>query len=72
MSSTITVRLPDEINKNLEALAEGMKRTKSHLVKSAVEQYIAEYADYQIALDRLNDKDDAIIDAKELRKRLGR
>jgi RHH-type rel operon transcriptional repressor/antitoxin RelB len=72
MPSTITVRLPDETNKNLETLAEGMKRTKSYLVKSAVEQYIAEYADYQIALDRLRDKDDAIIDAEEMRKRLGR
>jgi RHH-type rel operon transcriptional repressor/antitoxin RelB len=72
MPSTITVRLPDEINENLETLAEGMKRTKSYLVKSAVEQYIAEYADYQIALDRLNDKDDAIIDAEEMRKRLDR
>ena len=32
---------------------------------------MAEYADYQVALDRLRDKDDPVISSAELRKRLG-
>jgi len=35
-----------------------------------LEQYLDEYADYQIALDRLRDKQDKIITSEDLRKEL--
>ena len=41
------------------------------MIKKALENYLNEYADYQIALDRLNDKDDEIITSKDLRLTLG-
>ena len=71
MSTAIAVRLPDELAKALESLAATTERPKTYLVRKALETYLAEYADYQVALDRLRDKDDTVISGAELRKRLG-
>ena len=71
MSHAISVRLPDDLTKNLERLAKATDRPKTYLIKKAVETYLEEYAEYQIALDRLRDKDDEIITGTELGKRLG-
>jgi len=72
MSTSITVRLPDDIAESLEALAKTLDRPKSYLVKKAMETYLSEYADYLMALERLQDKDDRVISSGELRKRLAR
>ena len=70
MSVSISLRLPDEVASQLDDIATNIDRSKSYLIKKAIERYLDEYADYQIALDRLNDKDDEIIPSKEMRKRL--
>ena len=71
MTVSMSLRVSDEIFLELEKLAELTERSKSYLVKKAIKQYLKEYADYKIALDRLNDKDDKIISSKEMRKLLG-
>jgi predicted DNA-binding protein len=70
MSVSISLRLPDEVATQLENIATIIDRSKSFLIKKAIERYLEEYVDYQIALDRLNDKDDKIISSKEMRKQL--
>ena len=72
MSVPFSVRLPDKDAKALEVLAGATDRSKSYLVQKAVESYLAEHADYAVALERLHDKDDAILSGAELRKRLSR
>lgn len=71
MSKIITVRLPEEISDKLDDLSLEIRRKRSFIIKSALEQYLNEYADYQIALDRLKDKQDRIITSKDLREDLG-
>ena len=71
MSTAISLRLPSQLAKALNALAASTERPKSYLVRKAVETYLAEYADYQVALDRLHNKDDAVISGTELRRQLG-
>ena len=71
LPTSISLRIPDNIHEQLEEIAEDTDRSKSYLIKKAIEHYLEEFADYQLALDRLNDKDDDIISSKELRKRLG-
>ncbi len=71
MSKAISVRLPEELAKELDCLAKSMERSKTFLIREAVETYLSEYGDYRIALDRLLDKDDEIIESSELRRRLG-
>ncbi len=72
MSTSVSIRLPDDTAKALEELARATDRPKTYFIEKALESYLAEYADYQVALDRLRDKDDPIISAAELRKRVGR
>ena len=71
MSHSVSVRLPEELVTAVERLARITERPKTYLIKKAIEAYLHEYADYQIALDRLRDKDDAILTSAELKKNLG-
>ncbi len=71
MTTAISVRLPEGLEKALEAITRETERSKTFVIKEALDAYFKEYADYQMALDRLTDKNDRIISSKELRKDLG-
>jgi RHH-type transcriptional regulator, rel operon repressor / antitoxin RelB len=71
MTRAITVRIPDELDRALEQHAKDLDRNKSYIIRKAAELYLQEYADYLIALERQRDKDDLILSADEMRKRLG-
>ena len=72
MSSSISVRLAEKTAKALDELSKATDRTKTYFIQKALESYLAEHADYRIALDRLMDKDDPVISSSEMRKRIGR
>ena len=71
MSTAISVRLPKDLADQLDGIAKKTERPRSFIIQKALESYIEEFADLQIALDRLHDKSDAIISGKELRESLG-
>ena len=71
MSKIITIRLPEELSEKLDDLSLEIRRKKSFIIKSVLEQYLDEYADYQIALDRSKDKQDKKITSEDLRKEFG-
>ena len=71
MSTAISVRLPDDLAKQLEGIAGDNDRPKSYIIQKALESYLQEQADLQIALDRLRDTTDPVISGKEMRKKLG-
>ena len=71
MSTAVSVRLPDGLAKKLDRIAEETERSRSYIMQKALESYIEDYADLQIALDRLHDKTDPIISSEELKKSLG-
>ena len=68
MSDTVSVRLPEDIAKRLDELAKSLDRSKTYIVTKALREYLEEYEDYLIALNRLNDKNDRVISEKELVK----
>ncbi len=70
MSIPVSIRLPDELAKQLNGIAKETERPRSYIIQKALESYIKDYADLQIALDRLHDKTDPIISSKELKKSL--
>lgn len=70
MPVSVSVRIPDETAKALDDVARATDRTKTYLVLQALETYLHEYADYQVALDRLMDKGDPVISSRDLRQRL--
>ncbi len=72
MAVAVSLRLPDDTAKALDELASATERSRTYVIRKALERYLAESADYQVALDRLRDKDDPVISAAELRRRVGR
>ncbi len=71
MNTAISIRLPAALAGQLDHIAEETERSRSFIIQKALEAYIENYADLQIALDRLHDKTDPIVTGKELRKSLG-
>jgi RHH-type transcriptional regulator, rel operon repressor / antitoxin RelB len=71
MNTAISVRLPKTLTDRLDNIAKETERPRSYIIQKALESYIEDYADLQVALDRLHDKTDPIISGKELRKSLG-
>ncbi|RLF48327.1 MAG: DNA-binding protein [Thermoplasmata archaeon] len=71
MSVAISIRLPDKIVNELDDLADSIDRSRTYIIRKAIESYMQEYADYLIALERLRDKDDKIISSDEMREKLG-
>ena len=65
-----SVRLSPATSKRLDRLAREIDRSKSQLINKALEEYLEEYEDYLVAMGRLNDKNDGIVSAKEMRKKL--
>ena len=71
MNTPISIRIPKDLADQLDSIAEETERPRSYIIQKAIESYIEDYADLQVALDRLHDKTDAVISGKELRKSLG-
>ena len=69
--TTISVRVTDTLAGELEDVAKEAERSKSFIIQKALEAYLEDYADLQIALDRLRDTSDAVVSGKDLRKSLG-
>jgi len=71
MNTAISVRLPKELADQLDSIAKETERSRSYIIQKALESYMDDYADLQVALDRLHDKTDPNVSGKELRKSLG-
>jgi RHH-type rel operon transcriptional repressor/antitoxin RelB len=71
MNTAISVRLSKDLAEKLDGIALETERSRSFIIQKALERYIEEFADLQIALDRLNEKSDAVVSGKDLRKSLG-
>ena len=69
--ATLTVRVEDQLDRKLRRLAKETERPKSYFIKKALELYLQEYDDYQIALRRRANKDDDIMSMAQMRKALG-
>lgn len=71
MNTAISIRLPKSLIDQLDDIAKETERPRSYIIQKALESYIEDYADLQVALDRLHDQTDPVISGKDLRKSLG-
>jgi RHH-type rel operon transcriptional repressor/antitoxin RelB len=71
MSTIISVRLNEATVKLLDSVAKETDRARSFHLQKAVIAYLEEFADAQIALDRLRNNMDDILPALNMRQRLG-
>jgi len=70
MSKAISIRIPEKLASELSAIAKETERPKSFHVQKALEAYLEELADLQLAIDRLHDTSDTIISIGDIREEL--
>ena len=70
MSTALSVRIRDDLASKLSEIAKETERPKSFHIQKAIEAYLSELADLQIALDRLHDPSDPIVSLEKMRKHL--
>jgi RHH-type rel operon transcriptional repressor/antitoxin RelB len=68
MSKALSVRIPDDMAMKLNEISKETERSKSFHIQKALELYLSEVADLQIAYDRLHDTSDPVLSIAELRK----
>ena len=71
MSTAISVRIPDDLASKLDEISKETERPKSFHVQKAIESYLDDIADLQVALDRLHDTSDPVISIDAMRSELG-
>ena len=60
--SQITARLPDELVASLDNAATELRRTRAEVVRQAIEYYLEDFEDLNLALNALRDPADAVLD----------
>lgn len=68
--SQITARVPDALVDALDAAAAELKRSRAEIVRQALERYLEEFDDLTVALERLRDPADPVLDWDQVRHEL--
>lgn len=68
--SQITARLPDTVVEALDAAASQLNRSRAEVVRQAIERYLEDFDDLSVALDRLRDPSDPVLDWDSVRREL--
>ena len=68
--SQITARLPDAVLAALDAVASELKRSRAEIVRFAIERYLEDFDDLSLAVERLRDPSDPVLDWERVRREL--
>ncbi len=68
--SQISARVPDNLVEALDAAAAELKRSRAALVRQALERYLEDYNDLSVAIERLRDPSDPVLDWDKVRNEL--
>ena len=68
--ATQSVRIPDELAERLDALARATKRSKSSFILEALEAWLEEREELEIALARFRDPATEWVDHEDVRREL--
>ena len=66
----ITARLPDAVVDQLDQAASQLRRSRADVVRQAVERYLEDFDDLSVAVERLCDPSDAVLDWDQVRREL--
>ncbi len=72
MTKVMSLRLPENIVSTLQEIAVQRNRKQAEIIREALAWYCEEAADYRIAVDRLLNPSDKVIDESALREELDR
>jgi len=66
----ITARLPDSVVDELDLAASQLRRSRADIVRQAVENYLEDFDDLSVAIGRLCDPSDPVLDWDQVRREL--
>ena len=66
----ITARVPEELAEALDAAAAVLKRSRADVVRQAIERYLEDFDDLSVAVERMRDPSDPVLDWDEVRREL--
>lgn len=66
----ITARVSDQLVEALDAAAEGLRRSRADIIRQALERYLEDYDDLDVAVERLRDPADPVLDWEQVRHEL--
>ena len=66
----ITVRIPGGLVQALDAAAAQLKRSRAAVVRQAVECYLEDFEDLEVAVEHLRDPADPVLDWGDVRREL--
>ena len=66
----ISVRVSDSLVEALDLAARTLNRSRAHVVRQALERYLEDFDDLNVALARLRDRTDEVLDWDEVKSEL--
>lgn len=66
----ITARLPNTVVSALDAAARRLRCSRAEMVRRAIERYLEDFDDLSVAVDRLQDPSDPVLDWDQVRRDL--
>ncbi len=69
-TTQVTARIPTPVVRSLDAAAATLRRSRAELVRAAVERYLDDLDDLAVAVERLRDPSDPVLDWEEVRRDL--
>lgn len=66
----ITARLPSQLLEGLDSAARRLKRSRAEIVRQAIERYLEDFHDLTLAVERLRDPGDPVLDWDQVRRGL--
>jgi RHH-type rel operon transcriptional repressor/antitoxin RelB len=66
----LSLRIPKVLNEKLEEIAKKTDRTRSYLVRKALEEYLEDLEDYLIAFERYTREDKEYLTTEEVKRYL--
>ena len=68
--SQITACLPDAVVAALDSAASTLNSSRAELVRQAVERYLEDFDDWAVAVERLRDPSDPVLDWDQVKREL--
>lgn len=69
-ANQITARLPSSLLASLDDAARQLHRSRAEIVRQAIERYLEDFDDLTVAVERLRDPADPVLDWDQVRRGL--
>ncbi len=66
----VTARLPDSMVEMLDSAASQMHCNRAEVIRHAIDRYLEDFGDLSIAIGRLRDPTDRVLDWSQVRREL--